>query len=214
MPAQAVRCGRRSAPLALRRLRAGASDWLPSGGGRWPGLAPAGDSLSCTRKKGSKEGAPLCRRLRRCPLYARRRRVVSQTRPAGSNSDTTIPAAPGLRSAAQKGKGARARLRRRPLGPPAVGRISAAHPPINVSRWHRWRMRLRLIRPTKSGGAGALHPRTTTAPAFTPESAPPQSATHAAQTQRPHRSPTRPRSQSRHWPCPPARPAAGAGRGA
>ena len=52
---------------------------------RWPGLAPAGDILSCSDKKGRKETPPLYRRLRRCPLCARARRVGSQTRPSGSN---------------------------------------------------------------------------------------------------------------------------------
>ena len=53
---------------------------------RWPGLAPAGDLLSCTRKKGGKEGvlrslgtAELTARLRRCV----RTTAVSQTGCAG-----------------------------------------------------------------------------------------------------------------------------------
>ena len=54
--------------------------------GGWPGLAPAGDLLSCTRKKGGKEGvlrslgtAELTARLRRCV----RTTAVSQTGCAG-----------------------------------------------------------------------------------------------------------------------------------
>ena len=66
---------------------------------------------------------------------------MSQTRPAGSDSDTTVPAVPGLRSAAQKGKGMRARLRRRPHGWSVVGRmrlwpIGPTRLGATVAGWH------------------------------------------------------------------------------
>src|SRR5574343_262066 len=75
---------------------------------RWPGLAPAGDLLSCVAKKVSKEGDPRSpgRPLADCPALlapgGRRR-----TRPAGSDSCAGRPR-PGLRcSAGQIGRKAK-----------------------------------------------------------------------------------------------------------
>lgn len=72
---------------------------------RWPGLGPAADLLLCrTTKKEARKRAPPRRRLRRSPPSAGRRRVASQTRPAGSNSEATNPATAPLRSAARRGR--------------------------------------------------------------------------------------------------------------
>ena len=63
--------------------------------------------------------------------------------------DTTIPAVAGLRSAAQKGKGVRARLRHCPLGWHFVGRVSTRQRSAND---YRWRVE---TRPTKTCAAVA-----------------------------------------------------------
>ena len=78
---------------------------LPSVGGDWPGLAPAGDLLSCGDKERRQRSAP-CRSAgsRRFPRSTRARRVASKLALAGSDIDATIPAGHGLLSALQKGK--------------------------------------------------------------------------------------------------------------
>ena len=82
---------------------------MPPIDGDWPGLAPAGESLSCGDKQVTKEAPPAAPPATPVPSLRPRPAGRVETRPSGSDSDATIPAGHGLHSAAQKGKGSPAR---------------------------------------------------------------------------------------------------------
>ena len=101
-----------------------------SGGVRWPGLAPAGDLLSCLCKKDRQRSTPHCRGPSGSPPSASTGRAASQTRPAGSDSEAAFSAPHLLRSARQRGMGC----------PPATaettggGRRAGFNPPMACER--------------------------------------------------------------------------------
>ena len=75
---------------------------LPSAGLDWPGLAPAGDLLSCLCKKAKQRSTARFRAPAGFPPSGRPGRGASQTRPAGSNSEAPFSARRILRLARQR----------------------------------------------------------------------------------------------------------------